>query len=96
MSTMSVDPDRLRWSGRVLADAATLVEKAAHTVSPSSSAFGRVAAAVSVVELGARLIPAGGRLLRRYPVGSLLVIAGVVGALYVMARRERRLDGTLG
>jgi hypothetical protein len=81
---MSVDSESLRWSGRMLADAATLVERAAHTVAPSSSALGRVAAAVSVAELGTRLIPAGGRLLRRHPVGSVLVLAGFLGALYLL------------
>lgn len=85
---MSVDPESLRRSGRTLADAATLVERAAHTLAPSSSTLGRMAAAVTVARLGARLIPTGGRLLRRYPVGSLLLAAGFLGALYLL--REPR------
>lgn len=80
---MRVDPDALKHSGRTLADAATLIERAAHTVAPSSSTLGRLVAAVSVARLGARLIPAGQRLLRRYPVASLLVVAGFLGALYL-------------
>jgi hypothetical protein len=81
---MSIDPERLRRSGRTLADAATLIERAAHTLAPSSSTLERMAAAVTVVRLGARLIPAGGRLIRRYPVGSLLLAAGFLSALYLM------------
>ena len=86
---MGIDPESLRRSGRTLADAATLIERAAHTLAPSSSTLERLAAAVTVVRLGARLIPAGGRLIRRYPVGSLLLAAGLLGALYL--RREPRV-----
>ncbi len=86
---MSVDPDHLGWSGSKLADAGRLAERAAHAIGPGSSALGRVVAAVSVVKLGARVLPAGGRLLRRYPVASVLVVAGFLGALY-LAREPRR------
>lgn len=81
---MSIDPDRLGRSGGTLADAGHLLERVAHAVGPASPMLGRVAAAVSIVRLGARLIPAGGRLLRRYPVGSALVVAGVLGAVYLL------------
>jgi len=84
LEEMGVDPERLRRSGRVLADAATFVERAAHTLAPSSSTLERVVAAVTVAQLGARLIPAAGRLLRRHPVGSLLLAAGFVGAFYLL------------
>lgn len=86
---MSVDPDRLGWSGSRLADVVQLVERAAHVIGPASSALGRVTAAISVVKLGARVLPAGGRLLRRYPLASVLVAAGLLGALY-LAREPRR------
>jgi hypothetical protein len=79
-----VNPDYLGHSGGVLADVGRLVERAAYAVGPASSALGRITAAVSVVRLGARLIPVGGRLLRRYPAGSLLVVAGCLGALYLL------------
>lgn len=85
---MSVDPDQLRQSGRKLSETGTLVERAVHAARTSNSTLGRIAAAISVVELGARVIPAAGRLLRRYPVGSLLLVAGFVGALYVMSARQ--------
>lgn len=81
---MSVDPDHLGRSGGTIADIGHLVERAAHVIGPASSTLGRVAAAVSVAKLGARLVPAGGRLLRRYPAGSLLVLAGLLGALYLL------------
>jgi len=81
---MIVDPDHLGKSGGTLADVGRLVERAAHVVGPASSALGRIAAAVSVAKLGARLIPAGARLLRRYPAGSLLVLAAALGALYLI------------
>ena len=84
LKVMSVDTEILRRSGRTLADAATLVERAAHTLAPSSSTLERMAAAVTVARLGARLLPAGGRLLRRYPVGSVLLAAGFIGALYLL------------
>ena len=85
---MSVDPDQLRQSGRKLSETGTLVERAVHAARGSNSTLGRIAAAISAVELGARLIPAGARLLRRYPVGSLLLIVGCLGALYMMNARE--------
>lgn len=81
---MGIDPDQLGHSGGTLAELGYLAERAAHVVGPASSALGRVAAAISVVRLGTRLIPAGGRLLRRYPAGSLLVVAGFLAALYLL------------
>gem|GEM_PF-3550998 len=85
---MSIDPDRLGRSGGRLAETGHLLERAAHAIHPASSTLGRVVAAVSVARLGARLIPAGGRLLRRHPVASLLVTAGLLSALY-LARAPR-------
>lgn len=81
---MSVDPDRLGRSGGTLADAGHLLERIAHAVGPASPTLGRVAAVISIARLGARLLPTGGRLLRRHPVGSLLVVAGVLGAVYLL------------
>ena len=81
---MSVDPDHLGRSGGTLADAGRLLERIAHAVGPASPTLGRVAAAISIARLGARLLPTGARLLRRHPVGSLLVVAGVLGAVYLL------------
>jgi len=85
---MSVDPEQLRQSGRTLSQTGTLVEKAAHAARSSNSTLGRIASAITVLELGARLIPAAGRLLRRYPVGSLLLVAGLLGALYLTGTQQ--------
>lgn len=81
---MSVDPDHLGQSGGTLADAGYLLERIAHAVGPASPTLGRVAAAISIARLGARLLPAGGRIFRRHPVGSVLVVAGVLGAIYLL------------
>ena len=80
---MSIDPDRLGESGKWLADAGRLAERAAHALGPASSLLGRLAAAVSVAQLATQMLPAGGRLLRRHPVACLLVVAGLAGALYL-------------
>ena len=85
---MSFDPEHLGRSGRGLADTGRLLEWAALAMHPSSTTLGRVAAAAAVARLGARLGPAGGRLLRRHPVASLLVAAGLLAALY-LARAPR-------
>lgn len=80
---MRLDPDHLGRSGRHLADTGRLLQWAAHVTHPESSGLERVTAAVALITLGARLLPAGGRLLKRYPVASLLVAAGLLGALYL-------------
>lgn len=81
---MSVDADHLGRSGGILADTGYLLERIAHAVGPASPMLGRVAAAVSIVKLGTRLVPAGGRLIRRYPVGSALLAAGILGVAYLL------------
>lgn len=81
---MSIDPDHLGQSGGTLADVGHLLERVAHALGPASPMLGRMAAAVSIARLGARLLPAGGRMLKRHPVGSLLVAAGVLGAVYLL------------
>lgn len=86
---MSIHSESLSRSGRTMADAGRLLEWGAHAVHPATSALGRIAAWVYVAKLGARLIPAGGRLLRRHPAASLLVMAGFLGALY-LAREQGR------
>ena len=84
---MSVDADHLGRSGGILADTGYLLERIAHAVGPASPMLGRVAAAVSIVKLGTRLVPAGGRLIRRHPVGSALVAAGILGVAYLLRAR---------
>lgn len=93
---MSVDADHLGRSGGLLADTGHLLERIAHAVGPASPMLGRVAAAVSVVQLGVRLFPAGGRLIRRHPVGSALLAAGILGAVYLMRSRATSPRSRLG
>lgn len=81
---MSVDPDRPGRSGGTVADIGILLEGIAQAVGPASPMLGRVAAAVSIARLGSRLLPAGARLLRRHPVGSLLAVATMLGAVYLL------------
>lgn len=81
---MSVDADHMGWSGGMLAEIGYLIERAAHAVGPASSTLGRVVAAVAVAKHGARLLPEGARLVRRHPVGALLVLGGCLGALYLL------------
>ena len=87
---MGLDPDHLGRSGGMLSDFGRLLERAAHAAGPASSMAGRLAAALSVVQLGGRLIPSGGRLVRRHPVGSMLVLAGVLGTVYLSRAPRRR------
>jgi hypothetical protein len=81
---MSVDTDRMGQSGGILADTGYLLERIAHAFAPASPMLGRVAAAVSIAKLGTRLVPAAGRMIRRHPVGSALLAAGVLGVVYSM------------
>ena len=88
---MSVDYERLErlaHSGRKLADTGRLLEWSTHVLHPATSGLGRVVAAVSIARLGATLIPAGARAFKRHPVASLLLAAGLLGALY-LARAPR-------
>lgn len=77
-------------SAQTASDASAFVQKATHVSDESKSVIGRVGAAASAVSLGARLLPAGMRLLRRYPIMGTLVVAGV--ALAVYALRDRTLS----
>jgi hypothetical protein len=94
--TMSARADHLGESGRALADAGRLIERAAHAAGPESPTLGRVVAAITAVRLGARVIPAAGRLLRRYPRGSLLFGAALAGALYLWRSPLARSRGRPG
>ena len=81
---MSVDADHLGRSGGILAETGYLLERIVHALAPASPMLGRVAAGVSIVRLGSRLVPAGARMIRRHPVGSALLAAGLLGAVYLL------------
>ena len=87
---MGIRHDDVGRSGRTLSHLGAFVERAALAVNPSRSKLGRAAAVVTVVRLGSRLLPAGWRLMRRYPVASTIAVSGVLLALY--ATRPARLS----
>jgi hypothetical protein len=87
MNTGAIDE-----SAQTASDASAFVQKAAHLSNESNSMIGRVGAAASAVSLGARLLPAGVRLLRRYPVLGTLVVAGIALAVYSMRGRDTEAE----
>jgi hypothetical protein len=84
---MSMNTSTNDESAQTASDAGAFVQKAAHVGDGSSSAIGRVGAAASAVSVGARLLPAGMRLLRRYPIAGTLVVAGIALAIYSLRGR---------
>jgi hypothetical protein len=87
---MSTNPNTLDDSAGATSDASAFVEKAAGATNPSRSTVGRITAAASAISLGARALPAGLRLFRRYPVASGLVVAGLIWA--ALAARPQRSE----
>ena len=83
MKTSAIDE-----SAKTASDASAFVQKAAHVSDDSNSVIGRVGAAASAVSLGARLLPAGLRFLRRYPIAGTLVVAGIALAVYSLRGRR--------
>jgi hypothetical protein len=88
-SVMSTNPDDLLESARTASDVGSFVEHAAHAAGGASSRVGRIAAAVSGIKLGAKLLPAAMRAMKRYPVMSALALAGVVWAAYSMRSAQK-------
>jgi hypothetical protein len=82
-----VKTSTLDESAQTASDASAFVQKAAHVSDDSNSLIGRVGATASAMSLGARLLPAGLRFLRRYPVAGTLVVAGVVLVAYSLRSR---------
>lgn len=78
-------------AARTASDAGALVESAIGAATPTNSVLGRVGAAAAAVQIGARLLPVGWRMLKRYPFAASLAIAGLVYASYLA--RPLRLDG---
>lgn len=83
MTTSSLDE-----SAQTASDASAFVQKAAHVSDGSKSVIGRVGATASAVSLGARLLPAALRFLRRYPVAGTLAVAGAVLVVYALRSRD--------
>ena len=76
-------------SGNALSQAGTVVEKAAQTTR-SKSVLARAGSAMSALTLGARVLPAARRLVKRNPLMGTLVIAATIGALLVLYSRRSR------
>jgi membrane protein len=74
----SASSPTLRNPAASAASAGQLVQEVSAAVTPARSGFGRISAAVSAIELSARLLPTGLRMLQRYPVGSCLALVGVM------------------
>jgi hypothetical protein len=83
---MNTNPNTAEESTRIASDASALAENAAGAANPARPMMGRISAAVSAIGSSARLLPAGLRLFRRYPVPSALALAGVICA--VLAARS--------
>ena len=83
---MNANPNTAEESTRTASDASAMAQNAAGAANPARPMVGRISAAVSAIGLGARLLPAGLRLFRRYPVPSTLALAGVIWA--VLAARS--------
>jgi xanthine/uracil/vitamin C permease (AzgA family) len=90
---MNTTADSVRETARTASTTGAFVEKAAGAASGSQSKFARVIAGISSVQLGARLLPAGLRIVRRYPLASALVIAGALWIAWsARSRRSAGLD----
>ena len=85
---MNTGAGALDDSAKTASDASAFVQKAAHLSDDSNSMIGRVGAAASAVSLGARLLPAGLRLFKRYPIPATLIVGGLAVAVYFMRGRS--------
>jgi len=77
----NVDFEDPRDLFNVASDTNALLKRAGKVADPSASTVGRIAASVSAVRLTLRLLPAGVRLIRRYPLGSSVAIAVAILAV---------------
>lgn len=68
----------------VAAQAGSFVEKVASAGSPDHGALGRVGKSVAAVRIGARLLPALWRFVKRHPVGGSVALVALVGVAYWM------------
>jgi hypothetical protein len=78
-------PHSDRWAD-VASDTGAFVQKAAGAAAPSGSMVGRVVDTAAAAKVGARLIPAAWRMIKRYPLGTSLIIIGLVAAASLLPR----------
>jgi len=68
----------------VAAKTGSFVEKVASAGSPERAALGRIGKGAAAVQIGARLIPAAWRFVKRHPMGGSVAIAALVWVAYMM------------
>jgi hypothetical protein len=81
----------------VAAKTGSLVEKVASAGSPGRATLGRIGKGAAAVQLGARLLPAFWRFVRRHPLGGSVAVVALVGVAYLMRTdyvRDRSAIGT--
>jgi hypothetical protein len=66
------------------AKAGSFVEKVASAGSPERATLARIGKSAAAVELGARILPAAWRFMKRHPVGGSVALAALVGVAYLM------------
>jgi hypothetical protein len=66
----------------VAAQTGSFVEKVASAGSPERATLGRIGKSAAAVKIGARLLPALWRFIKRHPVGGSVAIAALVGVTY--------------
>jgi hypothetical protein len=69
-------------AAEVTAKAGSFVEKVAAAGSPERGTLGRIGKSAAAVKLGASLLPAVWRFVRRHPVGGSLAIVTLVGVAF--------------
>jgi len=77
-------------TAEVASQAGAFVEKVASAGNPSGGTLGRIGEGAAAVKVGARLIPATWRFVKRHPVGGSLAIVALIGIAYWM-RTAREL-----
>jgi hypothetical protein len=73
---------------RLASDATSLLEKTTAAMDPNRSSLGHTTSAVSAARLSVRVLPGSFRLMKRYPLASGLVIAGIICTALVLRSRE--------
>ncbi len=82
-------------AAKVAAHAGSFVEKAAGAGSPERGTLSRIGEGAAAVKVGARLLPALWRFIKRHPVGGSLAVAALVGVAYWMRTDAREIGRPL-
>src|SRR3569833_999360 len=77
-------------AAEVAAQAGSFTEKAAAAGSPARGTLSRLGKGAAAVKVGARLLPAFWRFVRRHPVGGSMAIVALVGVAYWMRADSAR------